>query len=149
MKTTLRLFLALTTLFAAASLFAAEHPNLSGKWKLNVARSETGSAGPTELVVDIDHKDPVLTYTAKGNAGGQDFEETETITTDGKPTRDSHGATVTAHWDGATLVAEATGDDGTHLYMARLTLSEDGKTINRVVTQQGDLQPRHEIYEKQ
>ena len=144
-----KLFLALSLLLTATSLFAETHPNFSGTWKLDVSKSETGSEGIAELTVDVDHKDPVFTYTAKGTAGGQDFEETESFTTDGKPSRDSHGANVTAHWDGTTLVAEATGDDGSNLYTARLTLSEDGKSITRVVKQRDDPQPRHEVYEKQ
>jgi hypothetical protein len=149
MQTTIRLVSLAAVLLGAVALFGADHPNFSGSWKLNIAKSEMGSEGVTALVVDVKHKDPVLTYTARGTAGGQDFEQTETFTTDGKPSRDSQGANLTSHWEGATLVAEGTGDDGTVLYKLRLTLSEDGKTITRVFTQKDDPQPRHEIYEKQ
>jgi hypothetical protein len=44
---------------------------------------------------------------------------------------------------------EGTGDDGSHVFTAKLTMSEDGKTFTRVFSQQGDPQLRHEIYEKQ
>jgi hypothetical protein len=142
-----RLFLSLSLLFAAAALSAETQPNFSGTWKLNVAKSDLGTAAITELVVDVDHKDPVFKYTAKGMAGGQAFEETETITTDGKPSRDAQGATVTSHWEGAVLVSEATGSDGSKLYVSRLTMAADGKTITRVFTQ--DSQTRREVFEKQ
>ena len=142
-------FLLATVVFGAVALFGAAHPNFSGKWKLNVEKSEMGSAGITALVVDVNHKDPVFTYTARGNAGGQDFEQTETFTTDGKSSRDSQGANVTSHWEGATLVFEGTGDDGSMLYRSRLTLSDDGKSITREFTQREEPHPRHEIYEKQ
>ncbi len=149
MKNTARLFCLLTALLMATALFGQEHPNFTGTWKLNVDRSETGSSGITALTVKVDHKDPVLAYTVKGTAGGQDFEQTETLTTDGKATRDSQGINVKAHWDGATLVAEGFGDDGGMIFSSKLTLSEDGKTMNRLFQQKDDSQPRHEIYEKQ
>jgi hypothetical protein len=149
MQTTSRLFSLAAVLLGAVALFGADHPNFTGTWKLNVNKSEMGSNGVTALVVDVNHKDPVFTYTARGSAGGQDFEQTETLTTDGKPSRDSQGANVTCHWEGASLVGEGKGDDGTVLYKLRLTLSDDGKSITRVFTQGDDPQPRHEIYEKQ
>jgi hypothetical protein len=146
MKTLGRLFLALSLLGAVCS--AQTHPNFTGTWKLNAEKSDTGS-GVTALVVDVTHKDPALSYTVKGTAGGQDFEESESLTTDGQPSRDSHGATVKAHWEGTTLVAEGTGDDGSMAYSARITLADDGKSFTRIFKQAGDPQPRREIYEKQ
>lgn len=149
MKLTRRLCLVVPVLFLAAALSAESHPNLTGKWKLNVQKSDTGNSGVTELVVDVDHKDPVFSYTVKGMAGGQQFEQSESFTTDGKPSHDSHGLTVTASWDGPALVAVGTAGDGSMVYLARLTLSEDGKTITREITQKDDPQKHHEIYEKQ
>lgn len=149
MKNTPKLLFLLITLFAAAALFAEDHPNFTGKWKLNVQKSETSGSGLTELVVDVDHKDPVFKYTVKGVAGGQQIEQSESFTTDGKPSHDSQGLTVTASWDGPALVAVGTAGDGSMVYLSRLTLSEDGKTITRVFTQKDDPQQRHEIYEKQ
>jgi hypothetical protein len=144
-----RLFLLLPILFSSVALLAQNHPNFTGTWKLNVAKSEIGSAGTTELVVEVDHKDPILKYTVRGIAGGQRLEETETFTTDGKASRDSQGVNVRASWDGPALVAVGTADDGSVVYLARLTLSSDGKTITRVFTQKDDREQRHEIYEKQ
>jgi len=149
MNKTYRLFLLLTMLFAAAVLFAEDHPNFTGKWKLNVQRSETSSSGVTELTIDVDHKDPVFKYTVKGMAGGQQIQESESFTTDGKPSQGSQGITVAASWDGPALVAVGTAGDGSMVFVSRLTLSEDGKTITRVYTQKDDPQQHHEIYEKQ
>lgn len=149
MKNTSRLFFLLILLFTAAVLLAEDHPNFTGKWKLNIQKSEAAGSGLTELEVDVDHKDPVFKYTVKGSAGGQQFEQNESFTTDGKPTRDSHGLLVKASWDGPSLVAVGTADDGSMVYLSKLTLSEDGKTITRVFTQRDDPQQRHEIYEKQ
>ena len=70
-------FLSFTTVAVSS---AQSHPNFTGTWKLNVQRSDTSSTGITALVVDVVHKDPAFTYTAKGTQEGQSFEETETFT---------------------------------------------------------------------
>lgn len=69
MKTLGKLFLALSLLGAVCS--AQTHPNFTGTWKLNAEKSDPGSSGVTALVVDVTHKDPALSYTVKGTAGGQ------------------------------------------------------------------------------
>ena len=83
MKNVAKLCLHLSLLIAAAAFAAETQPNFTGTWKLNVAKSEMGTSAVTELVADVDHKDPVFKYTAKGMASGQAFEVTETINTDG------------------------------------------------------------------
>jgi hypothetical protein len=141
----------LTLALNMALLSAQSKPNFTGTWELNAAKSDMGGAPVTKISVQIDHHDPILTYTAKGTADGQEFEETETLATDGKPGHDSHGNAVTTRWDDATLVSEFTTADGHPLYKAWLTLSADGKTATRdfVRTSADDPQKRHEIYEKQ
>ena len=143
-------FLALAILLYAVPLLAQNHPNLTGTWKLNVAKSDMGNAAVKELVVEVDHKDPVLKYVVHGEMlGGQRFEEKETVTTDGKASRDSHGLNVEVSWDGPALLVVGTADDKSMVYLARLTVSNDGKTMARVFTQKDDPQQRHEIYDKQ
>ena len=153
MKTLTKLFLyfGLLLLFGSTVLSAQTKPDFTGAWKLNVEKSVLGGAPIARLMVQIDHKDPVFKYIAKGTAGGQDFEETESITTDNKPGRDAQGAVATAHWEGATLVSDAIGADGNPLYEVRFTLSEDGKIATRDFVRKSadDPQKRHEIYEKQ
>ena len=63
-------FLSFTTVAVSS---AQSHPNFTGTWKLNVQRSDTSSTGITALVVDVVHKDPAFTYTAKGTQEGQSF----------------------------------------------------------------------------
>ena len=137
--------------FGAVTLSADTKPDLSGTWKLNIDKSDLGGAPITELVVTVDHKEPSFKFTAKGSAGGQDFEETESFTTDGKPTEDSRGGTVKCHWDGAALLIEGTSSDGNGGDSSRIVLSADGKTLTRDAVQKSDEgeQKRHEVYEKQ
>lgn len=151
--TSMKILLTLSVLLSLAipGFSADKKPDFSGTWKLNVAKSEMAGSPVESLVVDVDHKDPVFKYTAKGSAGGQDFEETETFYTDGRPSEDSHGATVTAHWEGAMLVSEGKDNSGQVLFTSQATLSDDGKTITRILIQKGpgDSQSRRELYEKQ
>lgn len=151
MNTLAKSSLFLTLAFSTALLSAQSKPNFTGAWTLNPAKSDLGGAPVTKISVLIDHHDPILKYTAKGTADGQDFEETETLTTDGKPGHDSRGAVIVTHWDGATLVSVATTEDGRPFYEVRMTLSADGKSCTRdfLRTSPDDPQQRHEIYDKQ
>ena len=131
-------------------LVAQSKPNFSGTWELNTEKSDLGGAPISKLTVQVEHKDPVLKYTATGNAGGEDFSESQTISTDGKPTTDSRGAQVKAHWQGATLIIESTGPEAGASDSSRLTLSADGKTMTRDDDRTGNEGPqkRHELYNK-
>lgn len=57
-----------------------------------MAKSDIGDSPVTKLQLQVEHRDPVLKYTASGNAGGEEFTEAETLNTNGKPTTDSRGA---------------------------------------------------------
>jgi len=134
----------------AAALSAFSAPDFSGTWKLNLEKSDLGGMPITALQVAIEHKEPQLKYTARGTFDGQDFEEAETLSTDGKPTQDSHGNTMKAHWEGGVLVSEVTAPDGSPVYTSRMALSADGKICTRDQVPGNEQEPkRHEIYEKQ
>ena len=66
-----RLFLPLLILAPAEILSARTKPNFTVIWKLNVAKSDLGSAPIQALVVVVEHNEPVFRYVAKGLAGGQ------------------------------------------------------------------------------
>jgi hypothetical protein len=150
MKALRKLFLISSAVLGVVALSASSKPDFTGTWKLNVEKSDLGGAPITELVAQIQYKDPEFKYTAKAAVGGQAFEETETFRTDGKPSQDSRGGSMTAHWDGMALVVEVTAPDGSPGYTSRMTLSEDGKTATRDYLPKGEQdQPRHEVYDKQ
>ena len=135
-------------LVSAFMLAADSKPNFTGTWELNLQKSDLGGVPITKLVVQVEHKDPVLKYTATGTAGGEDFTEVENLSTDGKPTANSQG-TVKAYWDGTILVVETTGPDGQPVDASRLALSPDGKTMTREYERKtADPQKRHDVYDK-
>jgi hypothetical protein len=150
MKISWASLIAWVILLSAIALAADHKPNFTGKWELNPEKSDLGGAPITKLIVQVEHRDPVLKYTVAGTAGGREFSEVETISTDGKPTTDSRGAQIKAHWEGATVVIESTGDQGKALEATRLTLSGGGKVMTREYERKSadDPQKRHEIYDR-
>ena len=138
-------------LLSVAALSAAPKPDFSGTWKLNLEKSQMGGMPVTELVAQIQHKDPDFKYKAKGVADGHSFEEEIVLTTDGKPHPGPRDATLTAHWDGTVIVIEATSSDGNSTQISRLALSGDGKTLTHDSVSEGDEDrpPRHEVFERQ
>ncbi len=128
---------------------AGATPNFSGDWELNVPKSDLGGVPMTKLTVHIEHNDPAFKYTAKATVNGEEFNESETFSTDSKPTQDSRGNTVRAHWEGTTLMIESIAPDGTVLDATQMSLSADGKTMTRDYENKTQPQKRHEIYDKQ
>ena len=151
MNRTRNLFLSIVLAVGfAAALHAQTKPNFTGAWKLNVAKSDADESLPQSLIVTVDHKDPVLTYTVKGSASGQEINETATVRTDGTPTKGPNDITIVDHWDGPNLVLNGTAPDQSPIFEVHLSLSADGKTISRVVIRNNgnQQQTRHEIYDK-
>jgi hypothetical protein len=148
MNTPLKLSLIAAMILGTLALSAQSRPNFSGNWELNVPKSDLSGAPITKLVVQVDHKDPVLKYNAIATVNGEDVNETGTIDTSGAPTTDSRGGQVKAHWDGATLVVVTTDTDGNELDTARMALSDGGKSMTRDYERANDQQKRHEVYDK-
>lgn len=128
---------------------AQTKPNFTGTWKLNVAKSELDDSG-ANLIVTVEHKDPLFTYTVKGTTDGQDINETATLRTDGTPTKGPNDITFVCHWDGPTLVLNGTAADTSPIFEVSLNLSADGKTITRTIVRKNgnQQQTRHETYDK-
>ena len=137
--------------FSIAGLAAEDKPNFSGEWKWNAAKSDVGGQPMEDLKVSIEHKEPSFKFTATGTAGGEEFTETGSVTTDGKETEDSNGMLTKAHWDGVTLVFEFHSADGSVTGTARHTLSADGKTQVReafIKSPDGEVK-QHIVMDKQ
>ncbi len=141
--------------FCAGPAYSQAKPDFSGTWKLNVQKSDFGSATPLEsLTAKVDHKNDVFKYVVDGTVNGQDFHQELAVPIDGKPhpgPGDFPG-TMMMKWDGAVIVSEMKMDDGTVVERGRMQISADGKIITRDMTEKtpsGDENKRHEIYEKQ
>jgi len=140
---------------ASVSL-AADHPNFTGTWKLNVPKSDPGNFGPTSRTDVIAQDGSKLTdkVTSTGQTGDTSY--MAVLTPDGTKVTvppDSPQATigmltiedVTASWDGATLVVVTDANIRGQFELTNkdvYSLSADGKTmtiLGHASTQMGDL----------
>jgi hypothetical protein len=115
-------------------------PNLSGTWKLDIAKSNFGQIPPPASQTDtIEHNEPSIKIVEdqKGGMMG-DMNMTVTLSSDGKettyPGMGGSPVTSTAHWEGSTLVVNSTASfQGSDVKIKdSYTLSPDGKTLTEV-----------------
>jgi len=138
-----------TALFACTVLMgtaaAAEKPNFSGDWKMNVSQSNFGALpGPSSVVRKITHAEPSLVIVEQQEGGLGDQTTTRKYTTDGaEMSFESGGAVVkgTAVWEGDALILTSTVDAVSLKFTDRMTLSGDGHLISAVhiSSPQGDV----------
>jgi hypothetical protein len=130
---------------------AADKPDFSGTWKLNVGKSDFGPMPKPERVQYIlEHKDPeLIVKTTAVTQSGEVTNESKILTDGTEFTNDLRGQQVkgTAKWEGKTLVVtRKTNMQGTELVLVqRWTLADDGKSITQevsITTAQGELKQK-------
>jgi hypothetical protein len=122
---------------------------------LNKEKSKfAGDGGPDAILIKIDHKEPALTedWLLSVQNGERSFQAK--YTTDGKETEQEvmgRTAKTSAKWEGDALVIEfKTADNG--FFKRKITLSADGKTMTKIVTQskgEGNQTEETAVFEKQ
>ncbi len=103
--------LVVAVLASSFTALAADVPNFTGEWKMNVAKSNFGAMPAPDLMTrSIKHSDPSLEITThQKGARGESTTELK-YTTDGKPAVNKvrgSDAKGTARWEGDTLVIES------------------------------------------
>ena len=123
-------------LAAAGCALAADKPDFSGNWKMDVNKSDFGGSPPPESFTrKIEQAEPSLILTDEQTSPLAGHEKVvRTYTTDAKVTTyEWMGSEVksAAHWEGNELVIVGKVDaSGTEVVVtSRLTLSADGKTL--------------------
>lgn len=142
----------------AMAASSGPHPNLSGTWKLNNSKSDFGEMPPPdsriETIQDNEPSVKIDTALTGGQMGGVKF--TTNVTTDGKESTSTimgNEVKNTAHWEGNSLVVNATMQfqDTPVQIKNTYTLGADGKTLN-LTTQfngpNGDMQQKM-VFDKQ
>lgn len=133
-------------------------PNLSGTWKLNVAKSDFGEFPPPDSRTEkIEHSEPAIKISSTWTGGPMgDGTMTYDLLTNGKETTSSMFGTDAkniARWDDNALVVDTTFkmEDADVVLKSRYELSPDGKTLNiasHVSGPMGETDMKM-IYEKQ
>lgn len=139
--------LLLSLLVSAAPQHAAAQakPDFSGTWVLDLTKSDFGMMpAPTSRRDVIDHKEPALSIVRTQNSANGEATANLVYKVDGQPhVNDAAGQQVTSTlaWEGTTLVitSNLTLPQGEILIVDRMTLSDDGKTMNshRTLSVQG------------
>ena len=133
-------------------------PNLSGDWKLDVAKSQYGPMPAPQMVTrKIKMQGNALSISTYTKSAQREGTTELNYTTDGKPATNkvSTGeAKGTARWEGDKLVIESWQSVQNIEIMSRevWTVSSDGKTLTIVthlsIPQQGDYDVK-QVFEKQ
>ncbi|HKQ78957.1 MAG TPA: hypothetical protein VJ810_34990 [Blastocatellia bacterium] len=154
-KTSVALMIATILCIVALVANAQTKPNLSGEWKMNPEKSKFTGGGPDSIVIKIDHKEPALTedWSISTPDGQRSFQAK--YTTDGKETEQQvmgRTAKTSAKWVGDALVIEFKEKESGGFFNRKITLSADGKTMTKVVTQSnggGESAEDTVVFEKQ
>ena len=141
----------------APSAPAADAANMSGTWVLNVKRSRWGKKPPPKSVeVRVEHKEPSLKYSgsATDSVEGQPTQFEFAGAIDGKEYPLKSAMAGKESWrrvDGNTVEVKTRSDDGKIEEMVTMTVSRNGKTLERKIKSKGPDGSAEwtEIYEKQ
>jgi hypothetical protein len=151
-----RLVLALA---AAALLSAADvkKPDYSGKWKINVAQSQSPNGMvPTTYERVIEHKDPAVSVQTTIGMNGNERVSSAKFTTDGKEAVNQvngREAKTKASWLGDKLLIENRLEFGGNAITSLETwsLSQDGKSLAvdyKLTSPQGEMSSKL-VFDKQ
>jgi hypothetical protein len=150
-------FAAATVLLFSPALASGAEPNLSGEWKLNLAKSDYGKfPAPMSVTRKIDHDGSKLIFitTQKGSQG--EVRSKLTYTTDGKESVNEVAggqSKGTAQWIGGMLMIVSSREiQGATLRQQELwRLSSDGKVLtidSHVSIPNGEFDVK-QVFEKQ
>jgi hypothetical protein len=129
------LFVGAILALAAVSWAADTHPDFSGTWKADIAKSDFGPmGGPDEQTNVIEHKDPKLKIKSIVKGGQRPGETEANYMTDGTESVNKRGqqdVKTVAKWDGAKLVMNTKlSFQGADINIkATYELAADGKTM--------------------
>jgi hypothetical protein len=129
-----RLFFTVAALaLCSLPLLAAEHPDITGTWVIDAAKSDFGTMPvPADLVVTVKASGDEFSVLQTG--GGQPDLELHFNTAGKEVANDLPGGKMTSthRWEGAVLVGDVTitGGDGTKVtFKDRSSYSADGKSM--------------------
>jgi hypothetical protein len=131
-STMLMLVGALCASFAAAQTT----PDLSGTWKMNPAKSKAERPLPSGIKVKFDQKDSSFKETLTMAFGNNEQSAEYEYAADGKevePADPKIPYTITAKWEGKTLVQTLKQKGKSQGFTRKFTLSDDGKSISLVI----------------
>lgn len=118
-----------------ASFAAAQTtPNLSGVWKMNSAKSKAMRPLPSGITIKFDQQDASLKETFTMAFGNNERSIEYEYATDGREVEVKElPYTLSAKWEGKTLVQSCKQKGKSQGFTRKYTLSDDGKSISLVI----------------
>jgi hypothetical protein len=113
-----------------ALAFAADHPDFTGTWKMEVSKTDDSNGPPPRITRRVSKDGNVITMTEIQYRDGRQSTVTRLFSTDGTVVRGKLGGQPIAtrgRWDGDKLVSDTTIGD-TNMLHEVWSLSEDGRT---------------------
>jgi hypothetical protein len=138
-----------TVLIASFSItcFAADTPDFSGEWKLDLAKSDyRGLPTPERFIRRIEHAEPEFKITDQESANGKESQSTVSFKTDGHPVSKVINGTpviVNATWDRESLVITSDVTNAGLKLRDRMSLSSDRQELKSEValtSAQGEIE---------
>lgn len=124
----------------APHCLAADHPDFSGHWILNLDKSSFGKMQKPNgmTLVATMSGDTMRAVQTTDSTGGPVTTESNWIP-DGKQhdASGANGGTIVARWEGNTLYSERHSADGSYDEKTWLSMSKDGKTATEKVWTKG------------
>ncbi len=128
--------MSLIILFCASFATAQTTPNLSGVWKMNPAKSKAMRPLPSGITIKFDQKDSSFKETLTMAFGNDERTVEYEYAADGKEVEAKDPGvpyTITAKWEGKTLVQTLRQKGKSQGFTRKYTLSDDGKSISMVI----------------
>jgi hypothetical protein len=121
-------YLSLSILLLGRSA-AADRPNLSGKWLLDVAHSQIRDSKLQTETLDVQQKDDAVEIAEDVSSGGKNRKSEYRCPVDGSMCK-VKDLSVMLYYDGGTLIVVEMSQNNKVVIKKRLTLSEDGQTLS-------------------
>lgn len=112
---------------------AIDHPNLTGKWLLDTARSQIRESKLKSETLDIAQNEDEVTVTDAMDAGGKQEKLEYKCLADGNTCKAKNVALM-VYYNGAALVVLEMRHNNENVVKKRITASDDGKTLNVELT---------------
>jgi hypothetical protein len=134
--TAISTMLMLVGVLCASFAAAQTTPDLSGTWKMNPAKSKFERPAPNGIAVKIEQKDSAFKETLYLTFGNNEQSIEYEYATDGKEVelKDPKAPyTITARWEGKTLIQTMKQKGKSQGFTRKFTLSEHGRSLSLVI----------------
>jgi len=121
-------FACLAMVVVVAPVLAADHPDLTGTWLLDLSHSQVTDSKLKSETLQIKQKEDMVAMTDDANSGGKERKLEFDCLADGSTCK-AKDASVSVYYNGPILVVLEMRHNNEYVIKKRLKLSEDGKTL--------------------